>query len=185
MSKWENELGANAPIEKFVDVHINHFRDLHGDDKTFKLRYLINDQYYNETYGPILFYAGNEGAIPVFYDNSGFITDTLAKELGALVVFAEHRYYGKSMPFGEDTYKKGNLEYLTVPQAMRDYVDLLTEIKDQRPELKDRATVVTGGSYGGMLAAWMRMKYPQHFQVALASSAPILYFRGVTLPYAY
>ena len=53
------------------------------------------------------------------------------------------------------------------------------------PELKDRATIVAGGSYGGMLASWMRMKYPQHFQGALASSAPILYFRGTTLPYAY
>ena len=53
------------------------------------------------------------------------------------------------------------------------------------PELKDRAVILFGGSYGGMLAAWMRMKYPQHFQGALASSAPILWFEGKTNPNAY
>jgi len=184
MKEWET-LGENAPKEKFFKVPIDHFRDLHDPNPKYEMRYLISDKYYNSSYGPILFYAGNEGAIPVFWNNSGFITETLAKEMGALVVFAEHRYYGKSMPFGKSSFNKDNLTYLTVPQAMRDYVDLLNELKDNQPELKERATVVVGGSYGGMLAAWMRMKYPQHFQVALSSSAPILYFRGTTLPYAY
>ena len=81
------------------------------------MRYLINDQYYNSSQGPILFYTGNEGGIWGFYNNSGFIVDTLAKRYGALVVFAEHRYYGKSWPFGSQTesLKIENLKYLTVP----------------------------------------------------------------------
>lgn len=43
---------------------------------------------------------------------------------------------------------------------MRDFIDLLKMLKTERPELENRATILNGGSYGGMLSAWMRMKYP-------------------------
>jgi lysosomal Pro-X carboxypeptidase len=36
-----------------------------------------------------------------------------------------------------------------------------------------------------MLAAWMRMKYPNYIQGAIASSAPILWFKGVIDPNSY
>ena len=148
------------------------------------MRYLVDDTYFDAENGPILFYAGNEGDVWTFWDNSGFMTTTLAKKFGALVVFGEHRYYGESMPFGDQTFDRKNLAYLTTEQAMFDYVDLIKMIKNTK-NLQDRAVIVGGGSYGGMLAAWLRMKYPQWFQGALAASAPILFFDGYVDPYAY
>lgn len=49
-----------------------------------------------------------------FFDNSGFMTTTLPEEFGALVVFGEHRYYGESLPYGDDSYDFDNLSFLTV-----------------------------------------------------------------------
>jgi lysosomal Pro-X carboxypeptidase len=56
-----------------------------------------------------------------------------------------------------------------------DYVELLKTIKETYGA-NFKATIAFGGSYGGMLAAWMRMKHPSVIQGALAASAPILYF---------
>lgn len=126
-----------------------------------------------------MFYCGNEGDIWGFYENTGFVAETLAKRWGALVVFAEHRYFGQSMPFGKDSLNKGNNMYLTVDNTLMDYVELIKTLK-QKYGAEDKAVIAFGGSYGGMLAAWMRMKHPHVIQGALASSAPIFYFKGAS-----
>lgn len=46
---------------------------------------------------------------------------------------------------------------------MWDFIDVIGIIKNDTntyPNITDKATIVAGGSYGGMLSAWMRMKYP-------------------------
>lgn len=71
---------------------------------TFRMKYLYNDTYFDaEAGGPIFFYTGNEGDIEWFAQNAGFMWD-IAPEFGALLVFAEHRYYGGSLPFGNESY---------------------------------------------------------------------------------
>ena len=42
------------------------------------MRYLVDKTYWDPATGPILFYAGNEGDIYSFYDNTGFMTETIA-----------------------------------------------------------------------------------------------------------
>lgn len=50
--------------------------------------------------------------------------------------------------------------YLTVDQALADFMDVLSHIRQTWPETKNSKVVTFGGSYGGMLAAWMRIRYP-------------------------
>ena len=57
-------------------------------------------------------------------------------------------------------------------------MDLIDSIKTKY-NAQDKAVIAFGGSYGGNLAAWMRMKYPFKIQGALAASAPILAFDGL------
>lgn len=175
-----------APGEFTFSVPIDHF-DGNASGPVFDMRYIVDWTFYKPETGPILFYAGNEGNVWTFYNNSGFVTKTLAEKYGALVVFAEHRYYGTSLPYGADSFKPGNVNKLTVQNVMADYVRLIDFIRNNAtsPELKYKATVLFGGSYGGMLATWLRLKYPQHFQGAIASSAPILWFKNKTNPNAY
>lgn len=88
----------------------------------------------------------------------------IAPTFGALIVFAEHRYYGESLPFGKDSFSNPeNRGYLTSQQALADYVDLIGFLRSNS-SMKDSPVITFGGSYGGMLSAWIRMKYPHVVQ---------------------
>ncbi|XP_065833141.1 lysosomal Pro-X carboxypeptidase-like [Oscarella lobularis] len=144
----------------------------------FKQRYLVSREYW-EHGKPIFFYAGNEGDITWFCNNTGFMWD-IAPEFNAMLIFAEHRYYGKSLPFGSDSYlTSANLQYLTSEQALADFAVLIEQIK-LMPGAENSSVVAFGGSYGGMLAAWLRMKYPNVVVGAIAASAPIWQFGNLT-----
>jgi len=145
------------------------------------MKYLYNDMYFDEEAGgPIFFYTGNEGDIEWFAQNTGFMWD-IAPEFGALLVFAEHRYYGSSLPFGNDSFSSPEKSgYLTSEQALADFADFLLWFKRTRKGVQDSPVIAFGGSYGGMLTAWMRIKYPHVIQGGIAASAPVLQFQGIT-----
>ncbi|XP_071087061.1 lysosomal Pro-X carboxypeptidase-like [Haliotis cracherodii] len=162
----------------YLDQQVDHFGFNNGD--TFKQRYLIASQFWNHHGGPIFFYTGNEGDITWFCNNTGFMWD-IAPEFRALLVFAEHRYYGSSIPYGSQAFKDpSKLNYLTSEQALADFAVLIRYLKSSIPGTNDSPVVAFGGSYGGMLSAWMRMKYPSAVIGALAASAPIWDFTGLT-----
>lgn len=91
------------------------------------------------------------------------MTETLAQEFKGLVVFGEHRYFGKSYPFDKSVaFDADHNIWLTVEQTMMDYVELIKEIR-YIYNAQFSPCIVFGGSYGGMLAVWLRMKFPHQF----------------------
>lgn len=170
--------------ELFMPMNINHFTS-NGTSATFPLRYLLDESHVSTSNPPILFYTGNEADVWTFYNNTGFVTQVLAPMFGAVVLFAEHRFYGKSLPFGAQSFQPGNVNMLTVDQALMDYVKLIKAFKAANASYTYSPVIAFGGSYGGMLSAWFRMKYPHIVAGAHAASAPILFFPGGVSPYAF
>ncbi|XP_039156545.1 lysosomal Pro-X carboxypeptidase isoform X2 [Eucalyptus grandis] len=171
---------------RYFEQRLDHFSFL--ELPTFNQRYLISLEHWSGPgqLGPIFVYCGNEGDIEWFAANTGFVWE-IAPSFGAMVVFPEHRYYGESMPFGsqEEAYKNAaTLSYLTADQALADFSVLITNLK-RNLSAEACPVVLFGGSYGGMLAAWMRLKYPHIAIGALASSAPILQFEDIVPPESF
>ncbi|XP_020529346.1 lysosomal Pro-X carboxypeptidase-like [Amborella trichopoda] len=99
----------------------------------------------------------------------------------------QQRYYGESIPYGSEeiAYKNACTHgYLSSAQALADYAMLIIDLK-KNSSAEDSPVVVMGGSYGGMLARWFRLKYPHVCIGALASSTPILNFADITSPYSF
>ncbi|PNT18763.1 hypothetical protein POPTR_009G002200v4 [Populus trichocarpa] len=172
----------------FYNQTLDHFNYRPESYDTFLQRYLINSKYWGgaNASAPILVYLGAEAPIDGDLDAVGFLVDT-AVEFNSLLVYVEHRYYGKSIPFGsrEEALKNAStLGYFNSAQAIADYAAIIIHIK-KTLQAKDSPVIVIGGSYGGMLASWFRLKYPHIALGALASSAPVLYFDDITPQYGY
>ncbi|KAK2422071.1 lysosomal Pro-X carboxypeptidase [Trifolium repens] len=153
--------------------------------KTFNQRYFINFKYWGgaNSSTPIFVTFGGEAALEVSQEYVGFIEENAAS-FKALLVYIEHRYYGKSVPFGTKEEVLKNIGYFNSAQALADYADVIIHIK-KILHAESSPVVVIGGSYSGMLASWFRLKYPHLAIGALASSAPILFMDDMIQPNAF
>ncbi|KAF7805660.1 lysosomal Pro-X carboxypeptidase-like [Senna tora] len=166
----------------YYTQRLDHFNYRPDSYSTFEQRYMINSKYWGgaKSSAPIFAYLGAEAPVDEDIYYVGFLRDN-APHFNALIVYIEHRYYGKSIPFG--SWKKAMRNattrgYFNSAQAIADYAAVLLHLKESL-SAQNSPIIVIGGSYGGMLASWFRLKYPHIALGALASSAPILYFNGV------
>eukprot|EP01064_Diplonema_japonicum_P037586 TRINITY_DN8842_c0_g1_i1.p1 TRINITY_DN8842_c0_g1~~TRINITY_DN8842_c0_g1_i1.p1 ORF type:complete len:499 (+),score=92.10 TRINITY_DN8842_c0_g1_i1:48-1499(+) len=156
---------------------LDHFTYLpETNQATFKQRVFVCGEEEWNPGQPIFFYCGNEADVTLYVEHTGLMWEN-RKRFKALLVFAEHRYYGESLPFGNNSFTKENIGYLNHEQALADYADLLRKFKISH-KTESSKVIAFGGSYGGMLAAWMRMKYPSVIDGSISASAPILAFPG-------
>ena len=183
---------AKASNPQLFDQRLDHF-NAYNADKTFKQRWCYNDEYWSgsDKQGPFLYVVGGEGANNCgFY---GFVVE-FASQVGGLLLTSEHRFYGESYPFGTDSSSIDNnyildsnhLGLLQVEQAMADDMVLMDYWQRQYFNCTQCPTIVFGVSYPGELSVWLRLKYPQYYDMALASSGPIFYTSSYLVdPYCY
>lgn len=95
------------------------------------------------------------------------------------------RYYGLSLPFGDASYAPENLGLLSIEQCLADYSSVVASLLANLSATGTAPVIGFGGSYGGMLALWGRMRYPHVYAGVIASSAPILQVPGLMDPKAY
>ncbi|KAI3786297.1 hypothetical protein L1987_39881 [Smallanthus sonchifolius] len=115
-----------------------------------------------------IIYEKIEGPIDQDVTILGFLTEN-APPFKALLVYLEHRFYGESNPVGskegqdpveamKESVKNETIRgYFNSAQALADYAELLLHIKNKL-HAHNSPIIVIGGSYGGMLASWFRLK---------------------------
>eukprot|EP01105_Mastigella_eilhardi_P003450 TRINITY_DN143_c0_g3_i1.p1 TRINITY_DN143_c0_g3~~TRINITY_DN143_c0_g3_i1.p1 ORF type:complete len:491 (-),score=126.91 TRINITY_DN143_c0_g3_i1:938-2389(-) len=164
-----------APQEFSMSQVFDHFDK--SDGRTFTERYLVYAEYYQPG-GPMFFTAGGESDVHGGYAHNGFQFE-LAQQVGAFILYAEHRFYGDTLPFGaEDSYTRDNIQKLTIEQAMADFVSVIAHVKAQFSLPDDIPVIAWGGSYAGELVTYMRVAYPAVIHASVAGSAPVNYHTG-------
>ncbi|KDO34307.1 hypothetical protein SPRG_19121 [Saprolegnia parasitica CBS 223.65] len=134
---------------------------------SFQQRYFTCGEFFDAASGPIFFYTGGHADVELFLNTTGAMWEA-APAAQALLVFAEHRFFGASIPSSSSS-----LDHLSTAQALADYANVITALLAR---FGHRPVVAFGGGYGGLLASWLRLKFPHLVIGAVASSAPLLAF---------
>ncbi|GAB0098732.1 thymus-specific serine protease [Sergentomyia squamirostris] len=161
--------GVSCQIEtRNFTQWLDHFDE--NCTETWNNTYYIDESFY-EPGGPIFLYVGDMQFYYTWYRlNSSHFID-IAREVGALIIGTEHRYYGESRPTADLT--TDNLIYLSTAQALEDVAELIRFIRSSSPDLENAKVIASGVGHGGALATWLRQRYPDLVHAAWSSSAKL------------
>ena len=137
--------------------------------QTFAQRYWMDSSYASGADAPVLLHICGEGDAEQGY----FLNDNAvawAKTLGAHLVYLEHRYYGKSLPFAD--LSSEHMQYLTLENVLEDLATFQRWIAAKQGWTGKWISL--GGSYSGTISALYRQRHPELVVGALASSAPMI-----------
>lgn len=91
----------------------------------------------------------------------------------------QHRYYGKSIPFGGNEHvafaNATTLGYLSSTQALADFAVLITDLK-KNLTAEESPVVVLGGSYGGSMDLYFYQKKNKFMTIVCLNFILFLYF---------
>ena len=164
---------------EWFSTSLDHFafsQHAKAGENTFKLRYYICGEYYKREKGSVFVYLGNEADVTLYLNNTGLMWES-AERHSAMLVFLEHRFYGRSKPYPARKLEN-HMKYLTTEQAMADYAMIIHHLKANVLQDPEVPVIGFGGSYGGMLCAYFRLKYPSLMDGAISASAPIWTYFG-------
>ncbi|QDZ23838.1 serine carboxypeptidase S28 [Chloropicon primus] len=170
----------DVPVDRLEYWYDGQLLDhLNGGEngETWSQRYFMNDTFFDKNKQLVFLCVGGEGpalqptVVVTGGEHCAWMIN-LAEKFGALIVAAEHRFYGKSMP--KPDYSVDSLQYLSSQQAQGDLKRLRSFVTNTTDGLESYAKWITfGGSYPGMMAAWARMLNPDLFHASVSSSAPV------------
>ena len=172
----EKLLYSNTP-RFYDDQLVDHFDT--SNTARWTQRYYAKRVHFAGPGHPIFLVIGGEGAndVGMFYP---FVEKVMAKQFGAYVIHPEHRFYGISQPIPDRNATVPELVQLLTPeQGMLDMLRLAQHYRKklgcslEKSSKKYCPIITVGGSYPGFLAAMMRLLYPEHIDMAYASSAPM------------
>lgn len=103
----------------YFDQYIDHDNPDFG---TFSQTYWYNASFWKGPGSPVILFTPGEIAAAGYggYLTDAAITGLIAKEVGGAVVLVEHRYWGNSTPYVEQSTKA--LQFLTLDQSVADFV---------------------------------------------------------------
>jgi serine protease 16 len=176
IEEGESFAAADIPFLEFEQKQ-DHFDK--SNKNTYKQTYFVDERHYKAG-GPIFLELTGEWSLTTTSLDLR-LENALAKRHGGLHVGLEHRFYGpdysnRSLPAPD--YTVASLKYLTADQALADAAHFIRNVQisvnGTEVDTKKTKWIVSGGSYAGNLAAWMRLKYPDIVFAAHSSSGPYL-----------